>query len=46
MQPHIPVLVNHVTFGMPVLVNSIAKDFHELLQDRCLTSVALLRKLS
>ena len=45
MQSDIPVLVYHITFGVPVLIDSIAEDFDELLQDGSLTSIALLRKL-
>ena len=44
MQSDVPVFVNHVTFGMPVLIHTIAEDLHELLQDGSLTSIALLRK--
>ena len=44
MQSDVPVFVNHVTFGMPVLIHTIAEDLDELLQDGCLTSIALLRK--
>jgi hypothetical protein len=44
MQAHIPVFVDHVTLGMPVLIDSIAKDFDELLQDGGLTAVTALRE--
>lgn len=44
MQPDIPVLVNHVTLWMPVLVLAIAEDFDKLLQNGCLAAVAALGK--
>jgi len=38
--------MDHVAFRMPVLILTVPKDFHELLENRCLTSVASLGKLS
>lgn len=45
MQSDVPVFVYHITFGVPVLIDSVAEDLDELLQDGGLTSIALLRKL-
>lgn len=40
----VPVLVDHVALRMPVLVDAIAIYLDELLEDRCLTTVAFLSK--
>lgn len=45
VQSHVPVLVDHVAFGMPMLVLAIAVDLDELLEDGCLAAVAALGKL-
>jgi hypothetical protein len=45
VQSDIPVLVNHIALGMPMLIHAIPEDLYELLQYGCLTSVALLREL-
>ena len=45
MQAHVPVLVDHVAFWVPMLVLPVAEDFDELLQDRCLAAVAALSEL-
>ena len=37
--------MDHVAFGMPVLVYAIPEDFDELLQNSCLTAGASLREL-
>jgi hypothetical protein len=42
MQSDVPVFVDHVAFGVPMLVLPIAKNLHELLKDRCLTAIASL----
>lgn len=44
MQSDIPILVYHVTLGMPVLVLAIAKDLNKLLQDRVVATLTSLSK--
>jgi len=45
-EPNIPELMDHVAFWMPVLVLTVPIDLDELLEDRCLASVASLGKPS
>jgi hypothetical protein len=44
MQPNVPVLVNHVTLRMPVLILSIPKYLHELLENGIVAAVTPLCK--
>ena len=44
MQSDVPVFMYHITFRVPVLVDSVAEDLDELLQDGSLTPIALLRE--
>lgn len=45
VQAHIPVLVDHVAFRVPVLVLAIAVDFDKLLENGSLAAIAALGKL-
>lgn len=44
MKSHVPVFVDHIAFGMPVLIHAIPEDLDELLQDCRLAAIAPLRK--
>lgn len=44
-QADIPEFVNHVAFGMPVLVLAVPEDLDKLLQNGGLAAVAALREL-
>ena len=41
-QLYVPKLVDHITFGVPVLILPIPENLDELLQDRSLTAIASL----
>lgn len=44
MKSNVPKLVDHVAFRVPMLVLTIAENFHELFEYSSLTTIALLRE--